>query len=256
MIRSRKYYILILISLFYILSPSIVFSEDTDTNSPYIQVPGLIDLRSTFSDGKHSIEEMVKIARSRGFKLLFINDHDRIAIAYGIPPFRNLLRYKKEFPSILNHGVENFLQEIDRVSRKYPDMLIIPGSETSAYYYWTGSYFKDDLTANDYDKRILILNFNEPDDYNNIPNLHNKMSLKYIKRLLPLTVIFFGCLLMGISLMSWKRIPRIIGFICVVASILAIADHNPFRSSLYTQHDGDQGIDPYQELIDYVKERG
>ncbi|MFC1866703.1 hypothetical protein ACFL0H_01005 [Thermodesulfobacteriota bacterium] len=219
-------------------------------------VPGLIDLRSTYSDGAHSIEELVQIARSRGFKLLFINDHDRIAIAYGVPPFRNIFRYKKEFPSILTHGAKRFLQEIDRVSKTYPDMIIIPGSETSAYYYWTGSYFKDDLTAHDYDKRIIILNFNDPDDYNHMPNLHNKSSLRYLARLLPSTLIFLCPLFIGIFLMTWKGLSRIIGLFFVIVSILAILNDNPFRSSMFTQYDGNQGIAPYQELIEYVNERG
>ena len=34
----------------------------------YMSVSGLIDLRTTFSDGDHSIEELARIARSRGFK--------------------------------------------------------------------------------------------------------------------------------------------------------------------------------------------
>ena len=158
--------------------------------------------------------------------------------------------------TFLRSKIKKYLQEIDRVSSMFPDMLIIPGCETSAYYYWTGSYFKDDLTAHDYDKRILVLNFNEPDDYNNIPNLHNKMSLRYTKKLLPAAVIFFGCLLLGVYLMLCKGTFRILGFIFVIVSILAIANHNPFRSSIFTQYDGDRGIAPYQELIDYVNERG
>lgn len=252
--RYHAFLFLILSLLFFVsVTPSIAAPDRQDS---YIAIPGLIDLRTTFSDGAHSIEELVLMARSRGFRILFINDHDRIAIAYGLPPFRNIFRYKKEFPSILTHGAKKFLQEIDRLSGMYPDMIIIPGSKTSAYYYWTGSYFKGDLTANDYDRRIIILNFNDPDDYNHIPNLHNKLSLKYTKRLLPLSLIFIGCLIIGFLLMTAKGIFRIIGLFIIIASGLAIIDYNPFRSSIYTQYDGDQGIAPYQELIEYVNERG
>ena len=79
---------------------------------PYMALTGLIDLRSTFSDGAHSIEELVRMAASRGLKVIFINDHDRIALSYGIPPFRRVLRYRKEFPSIMTHGPDKFLDEI------------------------------------------------------------------------------------------------------------------------------------------------
>lgn len=256
MITSKKYFILILFGLFYLIPSSNDLLADTDSGDGYIQIHGLIDLRSTFSDGKHSIEELVKIARSRGFKMLSINDHHRIAIAYGIPPFRNLLRYKEEYPSLFTKGVSNYLQEIERVSKLYPDMIIIPGCEISPYYYWTGSYFKDDLTANDYDKRILVLNFDEPDDYNQIPSIHNKLSLRYTKSLLFPAMIFLGCIIFGFIIIFSKGIYRVIGFVLVFVFILAVINHNPFRSSLYTQYDGDQGITPYQEVIDYVNERG
>jgi hypothetical protein len=88
-----------------------------------------------------------QMAASRGFKVVFINDHDRIALSYGVPPFRRILRYKKEFRSIMTNGPEKFLKEIERVSKKFPNIIIIPGCITSAYYYWTGSWLKKNLTV-------------------------------------------------------------------------------------------------------------
>jgi hypothetical protein len=222
----------------------------------YEAVPGLIDLRSTFSDGAHSIEELVQIASSRGFRVLIINDHDRIALSYGIPPFRRVLRYKKEFPSIMTHGPDTFLEEIERVSRKYPDMVIIPGCVTSAYYYWTGSWFRKNLTVHEYDRRIIIVNFNKADDYNLIPNLHNRLSLKYTKKLLPPLVLFIVPLFIGFILLRWKGFYRLTGVLIVIYSALSIIDYDPFRSSSFSAYKGDQGIAPFQELIDYVNERG
>jgi len=222
----------------------------------YKAVPGLIDLRSTFSDGVHTIEELALIARSRGFKVLFINDHDRIALSYGIPPFRNILRYKKEFPSIMTHGPKKFLEEIKRVSEKYPDMIIIPGCEASAHYYWTGSLLKKDLMVHEYDRRIIIINLNDPDDYNLIPNMHNRLSLKYTERLLPQALIFLVPLFIGLIICRWKGFSRFAGLFLIFFSIIAVIDYNPFRSSLFSTYKGDQGIKPYQELINYVIERG
>ncbi|MEE9612714.1 MAG: hypothetical protein V3W19_15790 [Desulfatiglandales bacterium] len=228
----------------------------SDQSGQYKAVTGLFDLRSTFSDGDHSIEEMVKMASSRGFKVLFINDHDRIALSYGILPFRNILRYKKEFPSMMTHGPEKFLEEIDRISKKYSDMIIIPGCITSAHYYWTGSWLKKNLTVHGYDRRIIIINFDDADDYNLIPSLHNKLSRKYTKELLPGLVVFIVPLFIGLILVTWKGFSRFIGVIIVVLSILAIIDYNPFRSSMFSSYRGDQGIAPFQELINYVNQRG
>jgi hypothetical protein len=239
--------------LFLTQQPSVASSDQRD---PYKAVTGLIDLRSTFSDGHHTIEEMVKMASSRGFKVLFVNDHDRIALSYGIPPFRNILRYKKEFPAMMNHGPEKFLEEINKISKKYSDMIIIPGCITSPYYYWTGSWLKKNLTVHEYDRRILIINFDKADDYNLIPNLHNKLSLKYTKRLWPGLVIFLIPLFIGLILVTWKGLSRYIGVVIVILSVLAIIDYNPFRSSLFSPYENDYGIAPFQEMIDYVNQRG
>jgi hypothetical protein len=227
-----------------------------EQNNDYIPVAGLFDLRSTFSDGAHSIDDLAKMARSRGFKCLFINDHDRIALSYGIFPFKNILRYKKEYPSIITHGPEKYLDEIKGVSAKYPDMIIIPGCETSAYYYWTGSWFKKNLTLNNYDRRILIVNLTEPGDYQYIPNLPYKFSFRYTSNLLPGLLIFVIPLAIGIILLRWKGFSRLMGILIIIFSSLAIIDYNPFRSSLFSPYERDAGIAPYQELIDYVNEKG
>ncbi|MBN2124720.1 MAG: hypothetical protein JW821_10530 [Deltaproteobacteria bacterium] len=222
----------------------------------YEAVAGLIDTRSTFSDGAHSIEEIVQIAQSRGFRVLFINDHDRISLSYGLPPFRNLLRYRKEHPSIMTHGPEAFLAEIDRVARKHPRMVLIPGCETSPFYYWTGSWFQGDLTANDYDRRILILNFRNKEDYSAIPNLGNRFSLTYTLSLIPGLLVYIPPLLIGLILLRWRGWARWSGLCLVLLSILALADYNPFRSCLFSPYGKDPGIAPYQEVIDYAEARG
>lgn len=222
----------------------------------YKALPILIDLRSTFSDGKHSIGELAEMARSRGFKAIVVNDHDRVALSYGIPPFRNILRYKKEFSSIMSHDPINYLKEIRKVSEKFPDMIIIPGCETSAYYYWTGSLLEKKLTVNEYDRRIVIINLTSPDDYSSLPVLHNRPSLKYTGRLLPGTLLFFIPLFSGLILIRWRGFSFFLGMIIIVFSLMAVIDYNPFRSSPFSPYTGDQGIAPYQELINDVNEKG
>lgn len=235
------------------LCPGAVFSEK---HGGYQALPGLIDLRTTFSDGSHTIEETVQLARARGFRVLFFTDHDRIALSYGLTPFRNILRYKKEYPSIMTHGPDQYLNEIKRVAAKYPDMILIPGCITSPFYYWTGSWLKGDLTVHLYDRRILILGFEDPEDYKGLPNIGNKPSFRYTRQLAPGAALFLIPLAIGLLLVRWKRFLRISGGILLVLSCLAIVDANPFRSSPYSPYDGDQGIAPFQEVIDYANERG
>lgn len=254
-LRDNKIIPLLAFALLSVLTVQPSRAEPNPPN-PYMAVTGLADLRSTFSDGTHSIEELVQMAESRGFRVVFINDHDRIVLSYGIPPFRRIIRYKKEFPSIMTHGPEKFLKEIERVSKKFPNVIIIPGCIASAYYYWTGSWLKKNLTVHEYDRRILIFNFNKPRDYALIPNLHNRLSLKYTKQVLPGLLIFVIPLFIGFILTRWRGFYRWTGIFLIIFSVLAIMDYNPFRSSRFSPYEGDQGIAPFQELIDYVNERG
>jgi len=239
--------------LFFILCPGEALPGN---HGSYQSVPGLLDIRTTFSDGKHSIEEVVDLARSRGFRVLCLNDHDRVAISYGVLPFRNILRHKKEFPSIMTAGPDRYIQEVKRVAAKYPDMILIPGCITSPFYYWTGSWFREDLTLHQYDRRILILDFDDPEDYGLLPNLGNRISFQYIRPLIPGLALFSIPLAIGLLLLRWKGRLRLAGAVLIILSGVAIIDYNPFRSSPYSPYEGDQGIGPYQEVIDFTNRRG
>lgn len=128
-----------------------------------------MDLRTSFSDGAHSPEDLVTMARRRGFRVLFFNDHHRIKLSYGIAPYRNLLKYSKEFPSIMTHGPQLYLSEIERLSRLYPDMILVPGSILSPFYYWSGSWLGGDLTVHQYDRKILAFDLTRAEDYERVP---------------------------------------------------------------------------------------
>jgi hypothetical protein len=227
-----------------------------DGGTPLQEVPGLVDLRSTFSDGTHTIEELVQMASTRGFRAVFINDHDRIALSYGIPPFRRILRYKKEFPSIMTNGPERFLEEVNRVAQKYPGIVLIPGCITSPYYYWTGSWLKNDLTLHEYDRRMVIVNFHHADDYRDIPNMHHGLSFKYTRQLLPGMFLCIVPFCIGVILLKGKGKTRIVALILVLFSALAMIDYNPFRGSLLSPYKKERGIQPFQQVIDYANQRG
>jgi len=84
---------------------------------------------------------------------------------YGFPPFRNLIKRKIELPSINKNGAKAYLDSIKKVQKMFPDMIIIPGSETAAFYFWAGSYFKKNLTAHNHERRILTIGMEKPEDY-------------------------------------------------------------------------------------------
>ncbi len=239
--------IILLFFVFYIAE-----SYGTD----YQQIVGLMDLRTTFSDGAYDMEQLVHLAKKKGFSVLFINDHDRVAMEYGLPPFRNLIRKKVELNSINSGGADKFIQAIREIRQKYPDMIIIPGSETASFYYWTGSPLKGNLTAHDHEKRILTVGMESPDDYENLPILHNNLSMNYFTKALPQVVLFSLSLIASLLLLRWRGYLRVTGIIILILSVAFIINSNPFRSSPFDPYHGDQKMAPYQLVIDYVNARG
>lgn len=234
----------------------IIFCIKDSLCDDYLQVAGLIDLRTTYSDGAHDLNFLIDLAKKREFEVLFINDHDRMAMEYGIFPFRNILRKREEMSSINGRGAEGYLQGIKLAAQQHPEMILIPGSETAPFYYWTGSPFKDNLTAHNWERHLLIMGLENPQDYKNLPVLHNGISTLYSRQLLPLSIVFLILMLLGFILALKRGYFRILGIVILVNASLMLIEFHPFKSSLFDQYRGDQGYLPYQELIDYVRERG
>jgi hypothetical protein len=235
---------------------SVIFCIRSGLSEDYQQVAGLIDLRTTYSDGAHDLDFLVDLAKKRGFEVLFINDHDRMTMEYGIFPLRNIIRKKVELPSINSRGAEKYLQGIKQAAQQHPEVILIPGSETAPFYYWTGSPFKDNLTAHNGERHLLIMGLENPQDYKDLPILHNGFSILHFRQLLPLSIVFMVLMLIGFILVLKKSYLRILGIVILVNATLMLVEFHPFKSSVFDQYSGDQGYLPYQELIDYVRNRG
>lgn len=249
--KSKK-----LIPLLILVSIGVLYSSPGLADD-YIQVSGLIDLRTQFSDGAHSLEYLIQLAKKRGFDVLFINDHDRVVLEYGLRPLQNILKKRVENPSINKGKPENYLDMIKEASKKYPEMILIPGAESTPFYYWKGSYFKKNLTVCDWERHLVIVGLESQEDYKELPILHNGYSTRYISPsalLAPILLLF--PLIISLFMIKKRGILRYLGIsIFVFAALLFINDH-PFKSSPFDQYHGPQGIRPYQLLIDYVNSRG
>jgi len=136
-------------------------------------------------------------------------------------------------------------------------MILIPGAESAPFYYWRGSYFKKNLTVCDWEKHLIITGLKKPEDYGESPILHNGYSTRYISSRISAGLFFILIpLAAGIFLITKKRILRWTGIVLSLLSLLLLINNHPFRSSPYDQYHGNQGISPYQLVIDYVNSRG
>ena len=241
------YYCFLLLTIFFSVTPAAAFPD-----APHRQLSGIVDLRTDFSDGKYNLESLIRLAREKGFRLLIINDHDRVALEYGLPPFRNILKKKVELNSINKEGAEKYLRAIDESAKNHPEMIVIPGSETTSFYYWSGSPLKDNLTAHDHERRLLTIGMENPEDYRDLPILHNSSFPKLTFS--PMPAIIFLCLSLVAAYIAArsKRRLRITALVFFMVFLAFALNSRPYRTSPFDPYHGKQGIAPYQLVIDYV----
>ena len=242
--------------LLFFLAVPIAISSGGAFAEEYMQLPGVVHVHSTFSSGRHAVEELVSKAEDKGLEVLILTDHDQVVMEYGVFPFRNLIKKREDRPSVLKAGPQNYLDAIERLNRQQQSVLIIPGVQSSPFYYWTGSPFSQGLTAHDFRKELLIVGMSESDDYYNLPLLHGPASTRYLKELLPQFLIFLAAFLLSIYLIYQKGKMRICGILIAIFSLAMMVDQHPFKSSRFDPYHGDQGEAPYQETIDYARSRG
>ena len=258
---------------FFLISLPIVFAQQqpaisgkTETAPPastepvtgraYEPAAALIDLRTTFSDGVYDPEGLVQTAARKGFRVVIFNDHDRVVMEYGLPPFRNIVKKKIELNSIHKRGAESYLEAIREAGKRHPDMILIPGAESAPFYYWTGSPFSGTLTANDHERRILTIGLDKPGDYETLPVLHNGLSEGHLRKAWPALAAFGICFLIALTFVFRHGWWRVVGALLALVSAAFFVNVLFARPSPYDPYRGKQGAAPYQLFINDVGKKG
>jgi hypothetical protein len=238
-----------------------------------IQAPAAIHISSTVSDGKYSIDEIVEIARLNDVKVVIITDRELMRWEYGLWPLRNIIKKTVESNSVFKYGIKRYLNAIRKAQEKNPDMAIIPAVESAPFYYWEGNPFGNNLKMYNWHKHILAIGLDGVDDYRHLPVIGNRRALslpfrlKDVYRLWPVLILIVGVLylrkrkfryrdLKGHSLGPYSRPWQIFGGVFIVIGFLFFLNNYPFCEFKFNQYQGDLGIMPYQNFIDYVNQRG
>jgi PHP domain len=233
----------------------------------YTLIPSVIHIHTTMGNGEQAPEEIVKIAKENGIKCVIFTDHDTMKWTYGVPPLTNIIQKVVDQNSIHKYGAANYINTIEEVNEKYPDMLIMHGTEAIPFYYWQGSYFKNNLALVNGNKHIMVFGLETPSDYENLPSVGNGFpgifDIESILKLWPV-----GFFLLGWWFIAFRKRPsstkynssherrqnRWPGIICFFAGAVFLVNNFPFETPLYDQYHGEQGVEPYQYLIDYANE--
>ncbi len=212
------------------------------------------DVKSRFSDGCSSVQELLTQAEVRGLDGLIFGDHDRISIQYGVPYLENVLRIKMDSPSLLSNGAATFLSEINQVDQSDDTVVLVPGVESAPFYYWQGNPLDGNLVAHNWDKHLLVVGLPNSLDYEEIPTLNSSFTTRYMKENLFIFLICVVATLVGLYGFMGKSWRGAYLLFALVMSLFAVNTH-PFKSSPFHPY-LDWGIEPYQNVIDYANSKG
>jgi hypothetical protein len=214
------------------------------------------DVKSRFSTGCSSVQELMTLAESRKLDGLLFGDHDRKSIQYGIPYAERILRVKMGSPSLLDNGAATYLSEINQIDQTDDTLTLVPGVESAPFYYWTGNPLDKNLVAHNWDKHLLIIGLPNSRNYEELPTLNGGFTTRYVEDGYFLFLIFCVGALIGLYGFMGKRRRRGISFMFFLLMALLASNVHPFKSSPFDQYHGDQGVEPYQYLIDYADSKG
>jgi hypothetical protein len=239
-----------------VLAGAMIFLLATDfAYAGFIQLDGVADVKTRFSRGCSTLQEVAELARAKAIDAVIFGDQARDSLEYGLVPLERIIRKRSENSSVLTVGASAYISEINDNDRQLEETLLISGAEVSPFYYWTGNVFKDTLVANNVGKHLFVVGLNAPELYEQLPILDSNFSKRYFSEY---RNVFIGCvalflLSLFIVLKGYKKKASKL----VAGIIFLVAINNmPFRSSPFDQYSGDLGAKPYQELINYVNNTG
>lgn len=239
-----------------------------------LQVPAVVGISSTVSDGEYSLEDIVSAAKDAGFKAVMLTDRDSMRWEYGVWPLRRMIGKAVEDSSISTYGVQRYVECVGRVQKENPDIVLFAGVESAPYYRWEGNPLSGAFGLTDWHKHIISLGLENPRDLEGLPVAGNRRglflpgSLKDVFLFWPVVFLVAAVLCFtkrcsdyrdqrGKQLAPYSRIFRFVGALLAVIGLVFFLNNFPFRKQKFDQYSQkDMGVFPYQNYIDYVASRG
>ena len=231
-----------------------------------------------------SIAEIATKAKLHGLDVAIITDRDQAEIEYGIPGFRNLLKYRVVLPSIRTLGAERYLAQIREAQTRVPGVITIAGAECMPYYYWEERFhpsrLKSAMRSRNPDEilrlrnahvHLMAIGLSRAEDYERLPSIATgyPVVLRSRSLLLPVYLALIGYGIWASLGRSARRrryrnprrqrqaaMARLGAFMLALIAVGLLVNellHPPRR---YTQHQADQDVMPIQHFINKVRDLG
>jgi len=226
------------------------------------QLLATVHVHSTASTGELTVEELAERAERLGLDALILTDNFSLRYEYGLWPLPGLLKHRMSFSSVLEYGVERYLDEIAAAQNRHPKLIILPGVEVAPYYYWTGSLVEHTLTMHNAQRNLLVLGLTKPEDYRSLPASGNPGSYTFDWRW---AMNGAPVLLIVPAVWLWRplrrntdrrSLRRTIACILIVLAVALVANAWPLSQPAFSSYDDRLGYRPYQALIDDVRGKG
>ena len=201
----------------------------------------VIDVRTTHSDGKHGMDELIGWAAKRGVQALAFTEHDRQGIRFGLKPVTDVLGYTYELPSLYTTGLTEFLDDLHRARKTFPHMVLMAGTESMPSYYWTGLPFQD-LTLHEADRHLITLGIESPEQIEALPSF----DLRHVRQHPWISLAVWGALILLSLLLMFALRRKFTPALVLLCSCAA----------LYFAMMDEADIDPDEDFILQAREQG
>ena len=221
----------------------------------YIQLDTIADVKTNFSEGCASIKDIGNQSERLGIDAVIFGDYARNSIEFGRKPFERIFKSATEGPSVLGHSASGFISEVNDNDRQIKETILISGVETIPFYFWSGSNYDKNLTAHNWDKHLMVVGLPTAQEYEQLPLQNSNLSSKYTDPLLKQFAIIVFLLMVSVGTV-YNGYARILTVPLMILLLLLMINNHPFRSSPFDAYHGDQGMQPYQNMIDYANSKG
>ena len=238
----------------YFVFMQMAMGNSVQAQEGFVQLSGVMHLHSQFSSGSETLEDIAQRATDRGLDVVILSDADVLKVDYGFPFLRYLISFEREENALLTQGtLKNYLDEVEQVGRKYPDLILIEGVESAPYHYWDVDILKRRWTLKRWSTHLMAIDLGPEEAYEAVPVMGGEHARIWHWS----SILMLWPLLGFVYIVVYGRYrSQALSIAIGIVSLLCLLNNMPFKIPIMDAYQGDLGWAPYQNYIEYVNKRG